>query len=69
MNVVYVVQYSDSEHPFIDLIYCVTETEEDAIVLSEEIGAMDHVLEAGYEKVEYVTEEEMVVQDKNPTNK
>ena len=69
MNVVYVVQYSDNEHPFIDQVYCVTETEQDAIILSEEANTRDGVIQAGYEKVEFISAEDIIAQDKNTTNK
>jgi len=69
MNYVYVVQYSNNEHPFIDQVYCVTETEEDAIILSEEAGTRDGVIQAGYEKVEFIAAEDIIEENKDTTNK
>jgi len=60
MNSAYVVQFSDEEHPFIDRVYCVTETLEDAIIISEAVTGMDGVFQAGYEKVEYIASEDTI---------
>lgn len=63
MNTVYVVQYTTVEHPFMHLIYAVTEDIEDAVILADSLQNDKNVHEAGYEEVVFysssIVEEEV----------
>jgi hypothetical protein len=63
MNIVFVVQYREHAYLYIDQVYCVTETEEDAIIACEILNGLDEVATSGYEKVDYVTYGDFVEKD------
>ena len=62
MSVVYVIQYSTHDHPFIDLVYAVTDNLEDAIIMSDGLRAEDEVMDAGYEEVVFYSSDELVME-------
>ncbi len=51
----YVVQFRDYDHNFIDQIYGIAETEEEARIISKGLEGMEDVAEAGYEEIPYIT--------------
>ena len=50
---VYVIQYTTVEHPFMHLVFGVTEDFEDAVILADSLQQDKDVHEAGFEEVDY----------------